>query len=253
MTDDLIAQQEKLWDARAAQRYDSPGEGMFAPELLEATTARLEHLAEGGRALEFAIGTGRVAIPLQARGVPVTGIEISRHMIARLREKVDEATIPVVHGSMTDTRAEGDFSLVYLVFNTIGNVLTQDAQIEVFRNAAAHLSPGGRFVVELEVPQVRRIPVDSDAFVFGHTDSYVGIDFYDTVNQLLVSHHLTWQPEGHEATHSHTPQRYIWPSEMDLMARLTGFRLEQRHSDWDQSPFVGTSPKHISVYRLEQR
>src|SRR5215212_2368524 len=151
--------QEEIWDAETAQQYDTPGSGMFAPEVLEPTVDYLAKLAGSGRALEFAIGTGRVAVPLANRGIPVTGIELSRPMVERLRTKADEAAIPVVIGDMATARAPGEYTLVYLVYNTISNLLSQAEQIDCFRNAARHLSPGGRFVIELWVPELRKLPL----------------------------------------------------------------------------------------------
>ncbi|MQM28647.1 class I SAM-dependent DNA methyltransferase [Glycomyces albidus] len=239
----------QIWDAETARRYDTPGEGMFAPEVLEPTVERLAALAGGGRALEFAIGTGRVGVPLAERGVPVTGIELSPAMIAQLRTKVDENTIPVVEGDMATTRAEGEYSLVYLVFNTISNILDQAGQVECFRNAARHLVPGGRFVIELGVPELRKLPPGSDAAVFTVQPGYIGLDTYDVVNQHLVSHHFTFD-ETRQARIGRSPHRYIWPAEMDLMAQIAGFELESRHADWEGSEFTEDSGSHVSVYRL---
>lgn len=241
--------QDELWDRDAAQRYDSPGVGMFAPDVIDATVARLGALAGGGRALELAVGTGRVAIPLVESGTPVVGVELSRPMIDRLREKVDAATLPVVHGDMSQTRVDADFTLVYLVYNTIGNLLTQEQQVDCFRNAAAHLSSGGRFVIELMVPQFRDLPDGGSAHVFTATDGYVGLDLVDPVEQHLVSYHFHFD-DGETARVARTPQRYVWPAELDLMARLAGFALECRHADWTGSPFTSTSTSHVSVYRL---
>ena len=244
----------QIWNRDAAQSYDTPGEGMFAEQLLDDTTRRLAELTDGGAALEFAIGTGRVAIPLQARGVSVAGIEWSPDMVARLREKVDETTIPVTLGDMASTRvspdgAAGEFSLVYLVFNTIANLLTQDAQVECFRNAAAHLRPGGRFVVELWVPKPQSHHGSVGAEIFTVEEGYIGVDLMDPVTQQLVSHHVRFNEDG-EARVGFSPHRYIWPSELDLMARLAGFELESRHADWVGTPFTHASRQHVSVYRL---
>lgn len=243
-------EQKDIWDAAAAKSYDTPGTGMFDPALLAATTRRLAELASGGAALEFAVGTGRVAVPLYARGVPVTGIELSEAMVAELRAKPEAASIPVVVGDMTGTRVPGQFALVYLVYNTISNVLTQAAQVEVFRNAARHLSPGGCFVVELEVPDLRRLPPGRTATVFTVEPGYIGVDTIDTLNQHLVSHHFRFGENGREAHVFRSPHRYIWPSEMDLMAQLAGFTLESRHADWAGSAFTAESTSHVSVYRL---
>ena len=244
---------EDVWDAQAAATYDTPGTGMFAPEVLGPTVERLAELAGAGRALEFAVGTGRVAVPLAQRGVPVTGIELSAPMIVQLRKAADETTIPVLVGDMTTTRAPGEYSLVYLVYNTISNLLTQAAQVDCFRNAARHLAPGGRFVVELWVPELRRLPIGNEATVWHHEPGYIGLDTYDVLRQRVVSHHFTFGPaitDGHVAQLSRSPHRYIWPAELDLMAQLGGFELETRHADWEQNEFTAESRSHVSVYRL---
>lgn len=241
--------QEDIWDAEAAQRYDTPGTGMFAPEVLGPTVDRLADLAGEGRALELAIGTGRVAVPLSERGVPVAGIELSVAMVDRLRTKVDEASIPVVVGDMATARAPGEYTLVFLVFNTISNLLTQEEQVDCFRNAARHLAPGGRFVIELMVPDLRRLPPGQDATVFHSEPGYIGLDTYDLLNQHLVSHHFHFG-DGKQAQLFRSPHRYIWPSELDLMARLAGLELESRHADWSGAEFTAESRSHVSVYRL---
>ena len=241
--------QEDIWDHEAAQDYDTPGTGMFAPEVLGPAVDRLAGLAGDGRALEFAIGTGRVAIPLAARGVPVTGIELSRPMIEQLRAKADEAVIPVIPGDMATTRAPGTYTLVYLVYNTISNLLTQNEQVACFRNAARHLAPGGRFVIELGVPDLRRLPPGQQATVFRSEPGYIGLDTYDVLHQRLVSHHFTFGT-GRQARLVRSPHRYIWPSELDLMAQLAGFELETRHADWAGAQFTAEAPSHVSVYRL---
>ncbi|MTB72697.1 methyltransferase domain-containing protein [Arsenicicoccus sp. MKL-02] len=240
--------QEQLWDARAAASYDTPGTGMEAPDVLGPTVDRLADLAGDGRVLELAVGTGRVGIPLARRGISVTGIEISRHMIARLREKVSDADLPVVQGDMASTRVPGEFSLVYLVYNTIGNLLTQDAQVECFRNAAAHLRPGGRFVIELWVPQLQQGAPGVPALVGAVEDGYLLVDTLDTATQRLMSHHVRFG-EGRSATVGRSPHRYVWPSELDLMARLAGMALESRDADWRGAPFTSESGSHVSVYR----
>jgi SAM-dependent methyltransferase len=241
--------QEDVWDADAAQRYDTPGTGMFAPDVLTPAVDRLAELAGDGRALEFAVGTGRVAVPLRERGIPVTGIELSRPMIDRLRTKADEATIPVINGDMATAAAPGRYTLVYLVFNTISNLLTQAEQVACFRNAARHLTAGGRFVIELEVPGLRRLPPGQDAVVFHSEPGYIGLDTFDVLRQHLVSHHFTFG-EGRAARLDRSPHRYIWPAELDLMAQLAGFELETRHADWAGAAFTGESESHVSVYRI---
>jgi len=241
--------QEDIWDEDAARRYDTPGTGMFAPEVLGPAVDRLVELADGGAALEFAVGTGRVAIPLAAAGVPVTGIELCEPMIAQLRTKVDETTVRVVQGDMSSTHVEGAFSLVYLVFNTISNLLTQAGQVACFRNAARHLVPGGRFVIELWVPELRTLPPGRAASVMVTEPGYILVDTMDVVDQQLVSHHFEFG-EGTSARVFRSPHRYIWPAELDLMAQLGGFELESRHADWSGAAFTAESRSHVSVYRL---
>jgi SAM-dependent methyltransferase len=243
--------QDEIWDAETAQGYDTPGVGMFAPEVLEPTVDRLAELADGGRALEFAIGTGRVAVPLARRGVPVTGIEMSQPMIDQLRAKADDATIPVVVGDMATAGAPGTFQLVYLVYNTISNLLTQAEQVACFRNAARHLAPGGRFVIELWVPEMRKLPPGQQAVVWRSEAGYLGLDTYDVLRQQVVSHHFRFG-EGREARVFRSPHRYIWPTELDLMAQLAGFELESRYADWQGAEFTAESRSHVSVYRLPQ-
>ncbi len=229
-----------------AEGYDNPDSPMFAPELLDNTTSFLSHLAADGRALEFAIGTGRVALPLHARGVEVSGIEYSEAMATRLRQKTTE--IPVVIGDMATTRVEGEFTLVYLVFNTIGNLFTQDAQVECFRNAARHLVPGGRFVVEVGVPALRRLPPGQQAIPFDVSVDHLGFDTYDLVTQRAISHHYLRKEDG---SYRYMPHnfRYVWPSELDLMARLADLEFEVRFADWQKQPFSGESTSHVSVWR----
>ncbi|MGC9669623.1 class I SAM-dependent methyltransferase [Planosporangium sp. 12N6] len=241
--------QEEIWGVDTAQRYDTPGTGMFAPEVLGPTVDRLAELAGDGRALEFAIGTGRVALPLAERGVPVTGIELSQPMVDQLRTKVDDATLPVVVGDMATTVAPGEYTLVYLVYNTISNLLTQAEQVACFRNAARHLAPGGRFVIELWVPDLRRLPPGQQATVFHCEPGYIGLDTYDVLRQHVTSHHFTFDDSG-QARLSRSPHRYIWPAELDLMAQLAGFELETRHADWAWAEFTAESRSHVSVYRL---
>jgi len=241
--------QEEIWDVDAAQRYDTPGTGMFAPDVLGPTVDRLAKLAGGGRALEFAIGTGRVAVPLAERGVPVTGIELSRPMVEQLRTKVGEAAIPVVVGDMATARARGDYSLVYVVYNTISNLLTQEEQVACFRNAARHLTPGGRFAIELWVPELRTLPPGRQATVWHCDPGYIGLDTYDVLRQHVVSHHFRFGA-GRQAELLRSPHRYIWPAELDLMAQLAGFELESRHADWTGTEFTAEARSHVSVYRI---
>ncbi len=244
-------QHEGLWDADTAERYDTPGEGMFAPDVLGPTVDRLAELAAGGPVLEFAVGTGRVAVPLAERGIPVTGVEQSAAMVAQLRRKVDEAVVPVVLGDMATATAPGEYVLVYLVYNTISNLLTQADQVACFRNAARHLRPGGRFVVELWVPQLRALPPGQPATVFAAEAGYAGFDTYDVVAQHVVSHHVRFGADlrDREARIFRSPHRYVWPAELDLMGELAGLTLESRCADWAGSPFTEAAPSHVSVYR----
>jgi SAM-dependent methyltransferase len=249
-----VVDQQQIWDAEAAQNYDTPGTGMFSPDVLGPTVEVLKDLADGGRAMEFAIGTGRVAIPLAESGVAVTGIELSSAMLARLREKVGEDRIPVVLGDMATASAGNDFALAYLVFNTISNLLTQDEQVECFRNAARHLRPGGCFVIELWVPQLRALPLGHGGTVEVRRPGYVLVDTVDVLHQQVVSHHFRVPADldgGRVAEVFRSPHRYIWPSELDLMARLAGFHLESRWADWRRAPFTADSPSHVSVYRRD--
>jgi SAM-dependent methyltransferase len=237
-----------LWDEDTAERYDSDSAEMFAPQVLEDTVNFLARLAGFGRALEFAIGTGRVAIPLAARGVSVTGIDLSQPMVDQLRRKVPAEELPVLTGDMATTTVPGLFSLVYVVWNSIGNLRTQDQQVQCFCNAARHLSPGGRFVVELWVPAIRRFPPGQAGVPFELTDRHVGFDTYNMVTQQGTSYHY-WRLDDGSARYGATNFRYIWPAECDLMARLAGLELEQRVADWNEAPFTSDSEGHVSVWR----
>ncbi|MER6981182.1 class I SAM-dependent DNA methyltransferase [Streptomyces carpinensis] len=242
-------QQENIWDADTARGYDTPGLGMFAPEVLVPAVDRLAELAGEGAALEFAVGTGRVAVPLTERGIAVTGIDSSPPMVEQLRTKADEATIPVIVGDMATALAPGKYTLVYLVYNTISNLLTQAEQVECFRNAARHLEPGGRFVVELWVPELRKLPPGQTATVWQCEPGYIGLDTYDVLRQHVVSHHFRFG-ETTQAQLVRSPHRYIWPAELDLMAQLAGFELETRDADWTGAAFTAESRSHVSVYRI---
>ncbi|RZU36223.1 methyltransferase family protein [Streptomyces sp. BK022] len=239
----------ELWDRASAERYDAEETEMSSAGVLGPTLDFLAGLAGEGPALEFAVGTGRVAVPLRERGVPVSGIELSAHMAAVLRRKADEETLPVALGDMATTVVPGEFSLVYLVYNTISNLLTQDEQVACFRNAARHLAPGGRFVIELGVPPLRLLPPTQVAVPFDVSARHVGFDTFDLVEQVLVSHHLTQDSEDGRYRRSASRHRYAWPAELDLMARIAGLDLERRVADWTGTPFTDTSAKHISVWR----
>ena len=243
-----------LFPESVAAGYDDP-EGANTPEAIDPVVDVLADLADGGPVLELAIGTGRIAVPLAARGVPVSGIELSRAMAARIPAKPGGEGIDVTIGDMTSTLfdgavAPGQFSLVYLVFNTIDNITTQDGQVDVFRNAAAHLRPGGLFLVEVVVPQLRRMPPGQDTVPFtvapDDGGGYVGFDRYDVATQLYTSNHVTVTPDG--GRFRVVPFRYAWPAEMDLMARIAGMRLKHRWSGWDRAPFEHESTKQVSVW-----
>ncbi|EMD21661.1 class I SAM-dependent DNA methyltransferase [Amycolatopsis azurea] len=230
-----------------ATDYDDPG-GANAPEVVTSAVDVLEDLSDGP-VLEFAVGTGRIAAPLAARGVPVSGIELSRAMAARIADKPGGDAVEVTIGDMTSTRVAGEFSLVFLVFNTIGNVTTQDGQVDVFRNAAAHLRPGGLFVVEVGVPDLRRMPPGQDVvpFAMDHDAGYAGFDQYDVVTQRFTSNHVTVAPDG-TGRFRRIPFRYVWPAELDLMARIAGMRPKHRWADWARSEFTAESTGHVSVW-----
>ncbi|MEQ8860081.1 MAG: class I SAM-dependent methyltransferase [Pseudomonadales bacterium] len=242
MTDDP----DGWFGERVAASYDADS-GMADAASVDPVVDTLLELAGTGRLLEFAIGTGRIALPLAARGATVHGIELSRAMLARFAEKPGSADIEVTVGDMASTRVAGTFAVVYLVFNTIMNLTTQAAQVDCFRNAAAHLQPGGRFVVEVMVPQLQRLPPGETFVPFHVSDDHWGIDEYDLVGQGLVSHHLRLGNDRRERFS--LPTRYVWPAELDLMAQLAGMHLEARWADWRRRPFTDTSPSHVSVWR----
>ncbi|MFD3754274.1 class I SAM-dependent DNA methyltransferase [Streptomyces cyaneofuscatus] len=237
------------WTRATADRYDAEETENSSAAVLHPTLDFLTELAGGGRALEFAIGTGRVGVPLRERGVPVVGIELSEHMAAVLRRKVDESTLPVTLGDMATTVVPGGFTLVYLVYNTISNLLTQEEQVECFRNAARHLEPGGRFVIELEVPPLRSLPPGQTAVPFDVSERHLGFDTFDLVEQILVSHHFTRDGDDGRYRRGNSRHRYAWPAELDLMARIAGLERERRVADWDGTPFTQDSTKHITVWR----
>ncbi|MBW3358521.1 class I SAM-dependent methyltransferase [Streptomyces microflavus] len=239
----------ELWTRATADRYDAEEAENSSATALGLALAFLAELAGDGRALEFAIGTGRVGIPLRERGVPVVGIELSEHMAAVLRRKADEDTLPVTIGDMATTVVPGGFTLVYLVYNTISNLLTQDEQVDCFRNAARHLEPGGRFVIELLVPPLRFLPPGRTVVPFDVSERHLGFDTVDLVEQMLVSHHFTRDGDDGRYRRADSRHRYAWPAELDLMARIAGLELERRVADWDGAPFTQDSAKHISVWR----
>ena len=237
-----------VWDDETATVYDEEAAQMFDPKVVEPAVSFLARLAENGAALEFAIGTGRIGIPLMRLGVHVTGIELSASMASRLRSKVSEADLPVAVGDMTTTTVPGEFNLIYLVWNSISNLRTQEEQVECFRNAARHLAPGGRFVVELFVPPLRRLPPGQVAVPFEVSETHTGFDTFDLVVQGCNSHHYTRRSDG-TIRYGVGHFRYIWPAECDLMAQIAGMELESRVEDWDGKLFTSESEKHVSVWR----
>ena len=230
-----------------ADRYDETSNAMFDPAVVEPAVDFLAGLAEGGRALELGVGTGRIALPLAARGVPVHGIDLSRAMVRRLRAKPGGEGIEVTVGDFATTRVEGSFRLAYIVWNTIMNLTTQAEQVACFRNAAAHLEPGGRFVVEVGVPDLRRLPYGERFVIFDASETHWGVDEYDVANQGLISHHFEISPDGVEK--SSGPFRYVWPAELDLMAQLAGMELRERWAGWGREAFESDSRQHVSVWQ----
>jgi SAM-dependent methyltransferase len=229
-----------------AAGYDESSADMFDPAVVEPAVAFLAELAGSGAALEFGIGTGRIALPLSQRGVRVHGVDLSEAMVAKLRAKPGGAEIQVTIGDFATTRVDETFTLTYLVFNTIGNLTTQDEQVECFQNAAAHLAPGGTFVIEVGVPSLRRLLPGQTVNTFAFSETYHGIDEFDVANQGLVSHHF--RAVGDTFEKRSIPFRYVWPSELDLMARLAGMRLRERWSGWTREPFTSESTRHVSVW-----
>jgi SAM-dependent methyltransferase len=238
------------FDEPVAERYDRALADMFDSAAVQPAVEFLAGLAGEGRALELGIGTGRIALPLAERGIPVHGIDLSEAMVARLRAKPGGEEMGVSIGDFATTQAEGTFSLVYLVFNTIGNLTTQDAQVECFRNVAQHLEPGGCFVIEVGVPELRRLPPGERFVLFDRSEAHVGIDEYDVADQRLVSHHYSCRDDG-GFEYGSIPFRYVWPAELDLMARLAGMTLRERWSGWSREPFTSESTKHVSVWQKD--
>jgi SAM-dependent methyltransferase len=241
-----VGADEGYFGERVAARYDKDSGQMFDPTVVGSTVERLAELAGDGAALEFAIGTGRIAVPLAERGVRVAGIDNSEAMLDRLRAKPGADRIDARVGDMASTRVEGEFSLVYLVFNTIFNLVTQDGQVACFENAAAHLLSGGRFVIEARVPELQRLPLGQTMLPWRADPDGMSFYVYDVVTQGLSGRHYDFVDGRMEA--SPIEMRYAWPSELDLMARLAGMRLEHRWAGWGREPFTALSPSHVSVY-----
>ncbi|MFN0147463.1 MAG: methyltransferase domain-containing protein, partial [Dehalococcoidia bacterium] len=233
---------QNVFVGRAAEFYDTSAAAEFDPAAIAATVDFLVEQSRGGPALELAIGTGRIGLPLSQRGVAVHGIEISDDMVAQLRAKPGADAIGITVGDMATARVDGTFSLAYLVYNTIENLLDQDEQVACFQNVARHLAAGGRFVIEVEVPQLQRLPPGEIARPFEVTERHLGFDTFDLATQRLTSHHY-WI-SGDRVTTFQSHHRYVWPSELDLMARIAGLRLCERWADWDRSPFTSESRKH---------
>lgn len=234
------------FDEPVAADYDAELGELGERATIDAAVDFLVEHARGGAALELGIGTGRIALPLHERGVEVAGIDLSESMVARLRDKPGGDAIDVVIGDFAHAHAAGQFRLVYLVFNTIGNLTEQDEQVACFRNAAAHLEPGGRFVIELEVPDLQRLPAGERFRPFTVTSTHLGFDEYDIVNQGLISHHYRVGDE--RVTLRSYPFRYAWPAELDLMAQLAGMRRYDRWAGWAREPFTSESGQHVSVW-----
>jgi SAM-dependent methyltransferase len=231
---------------RVAARYDESAGEMFDPAIVDPVIDFLVEIAGSGRARELGIGTGRIALPLAQRGVPVHGIELSKAMVARLRAKPGGEDIGVTIGDFATTTVDGTFSVAYLVFNTILNLTTQSAQVACFRNVAAQLEPGGCFVIEVGVPGLQRLAPGETFHVFHVSESRWGIDEYDVATQGLTSHHFEIV-DGRVERFS-VPFRYAWPSELDLMAQLASMSLRERWSGWKREPFTSDSRKHVSVW-----
>jgi SAM-dependent methyltransferase len=237
---------EDHFGPRVAERFDERYGYQADPEVVEPMLDLLAELAGDGMALELGIGTGRIALPLARRGVPVHGIDLSEAMVAKLQVKPDAEEIGVTIGDFATTRVEGTFAVAYLVANTIMNLTTQEEQVACFRNVADHLEPGGTFVVEVLVPRLQRLPPGETFQPFHVGTHHLGFDEYDVATQGLVSHHY-WIENGQVEVLS-PPFRYVWPSELDLMAQLAGMALRERSEDWRRSPFTSDSDKHVSIW-----
>jgi SAM-dependent methyltransferase len=237
---------KNYFDERVAKDYDARNSDEFEPAVVEPAVSFIADLAGTGAALELGIGTGRLALPLSQRGVRVHGIELSPAMVARLQAKPGTDNIAVTIGDFATTRVDGSFTVAYLVRNTITNLTTQDEQVECFRNVAAHLEPGGCFVIEVYIPELQRLPPGETFHAFAVTPTHLGFEEYDVATQIAFSHHY-WVRDGQLETFS-APFRYVWPAELDLMARLAGMTLRERWSDWNREPFTNDSRSHISVW-----
>src|SRR6266550_104850 len=238
---------EDFFGGQVAERFDERYAHKAEPAVVDPIVAFLADLAGGGAALELGIGTGRIALPLAQRGIRVHGIDLSEAMVARLRAKPGAEQIGVTIGDFATTTVEGRFSVAYLVFNTIMNLTTQDEQVNCFQNVAAHLDPGGCFVIEVGLPDLQRLPFGETIRPFRLTESHLGFDTYDVANQGLISHHYTRNVDG-SFEYSSGPFRYVWPSELDLMARIAGMTPRDRWSGWKREPFTSVSEKLVGVW-----
>ncbi len=234
------------FDELIAEGYDESSADMFDPAVVDPAVAFLAGLAGDGRALELGIGTGRIALPLSRRGVAVHGIDLSPAMVARLLAKAGAESVGVTVGDFASTTIDETFRLAYLVYNTIMNLTTQDEQVACFRNVGAHLEPGGCFVIEVGVPALQRLPPGDTVRAFTVTPTRLGFDEYDVAAQILYSHH--YRVVDGRLEFSSAPYRYVWPAELDLMARLAGMTLRERWSGWHREPFTSASTKHVSVW-----
>ncbi|WP_406164899.1 class I SAM-dependent DNA methyltransferase [Streptomyces sp. NBC_00996] len=229
-----------------AAAYDESSADMFAPSVVEPVVDVLAGLAGGGRALELGIGTGRIALPLARRGVPVHGMDLSRAMVTRLRAKPGGDAIGITIGDFATTRVDGRFSVACLLFNTIMNLTTQEAQVACFRNVAAHLEPGGSFVIEVMVPELRKLPAGQNVVPFQVSPTRWAFDIYDVATQATSSNYV--EVVDGRGTYRSIPFRYVWPSELDLMAQLAGLRLRGRWAGWTREAFTSESPRHVSIW-----
>jgi SAM-dependent methyltransferase len=235
-----------VFDRRIASSYEAKWPELFQPAAIDPVVDFLAGLAGAGAALELGIGTGRIALPLARRGVRVHGIDLSPDMVAELRARPGAEAVGVTVGDFATTRVGGSFRLAYLVRNTIMNLTSQDDQVACFQNVAAHLEVGGHFVIEVGVPALRRLPPGETVRAFTVTPAHLGFEEYDVATQIAFSHHW-WVTEGEVETLS-APFRYVWPSELDLMARIAGMRLRERWSGWRREPFTSDSGQHVSVW-----
>ena len=246
-----VDDEDGYFGERVAATYDESEGDMFEPDVVDAAVGVLAGLAGGGRALELGIGTGRIALPLARRGVPVHGIDMSRAMVSRLRAKPGGDALGVTFGDFATARVDGSFAVAYLVFNTIMNLTTQAAQVACFANAAAHLAPGGCFVIEVGIPDLRRLPPGQNVVPFHVSPTRWSYDVYDVATQAMSSNYI--EIDGGRGEYTSFPFRYVWPSELDLMAQMAGLRLRDRWDGWTREPFTSDSRQHVSIWEKPAR